>query len=248
MKKIINLTFIWILFVFALDVKAQIDPYSTENVDYLKAKFLFYDNIVEATVVSVQIDNVNGNIVNKIQLKIHRDYKDAFSGENVQVYIMIDDKLKSEITGKSVKSNLSHGDRIQMNPVSGISGHFFLTNIEKEESDNWFIGKWYGYPNRELYDLIKTYKGDDKSTDVYFYNNLYHQYGLLISPFRWGDLESLYSFLGNVDIVPQKVYTPISVIYYAPPNPLTPVISIDSISNLDKIRGEEKQRKAEKKN
>jgi hypothetical protein len=222
-KTILQIVIFW---MFSISVNAQTDDaYAPSVVEGIQNYFNKYDAVIEATVISTEIKKINGRYLNKVNLNIHRDYKGSFTSGQIIVYMLLDDKLKSELNGKTVQNTFprvkqaraSHLQRPAMNPVTGISGHFFLRNYEYLEKKRWLISEWDAYPNKKHYELIQEYKGADQWTDVYYFNNLYHLYGVFISTLRWDSLENLYSYLHSVGLIPINIYVPVSIDYFAPP-------------------------------
>jgi hypothetical protein len=251
MKKIVlSLFFISVNFLSFAQIRT-INPLDTKIIAESQVHFSHYSGIIEATVLSTNLENIDGEFINRIQLKIHRIYKGDFYEEIIVVNMTPTSKLILEKTGiNQAKMIVSHGDGIMINPIKDLTGFFFLTKGHFSSSNSWYVRRWSAYPNEAKYHFL--YKQDGRVVDYpqWYESNLLYKYAIDGSLGGFETLIELYNYIENIFGSPSTTFSNAEIEFYTSPNMRILPSSIARNTQLDsenRAKGLLKQKESEKK-
>jgi hypothetical protein len=251
MKKIIiSLFFISVNFLSFAQIRT-INPLDTKIIAESKVHFSHYSGIIEATVLSTNLENIDGEFINRIQLKIHRIYKGDFYEEIIVVNMTPTSKLILEKTGETHPSCFSvHGYCPIPNPTEGITGLFYINNKLFKTSNVKDIQSWSAYPNEAKYHF--SYKQDGRVVDYpqWYESNLLYKYAIDGSLGGFESLIELYNYIENIFGGPSTTFSNAEIEFYTSPNMRVLPSSIPRNTQLDnenRAKGLLKQKESEEK-
>ncbi|MFT6844177.1 MAG: hypothetical protein ACJAUV_000349 [Flavobacteriales bacterium] len=251
MKKIIlSLFFISVNFLSFAQIKT-INPLDTKIIAESKVHFSHYSGIIEATVLSTNLENIDGEFINRIQLKIHRIYKGDFSEEIIVVNMTPKSKLILEKTGiNQAEMEVSHGDGIMLNPIKDLTGFFFLTKGHFSSSNSWFVRRWNAYPNKERYDFFFKQLGDIVNHPQWYNRGSFYKFSFYAEIGGFESLIELYNYIENIFGGPSTTFSNAEIEFYTSPNMRVLPSSIPRNTQLDnenRAKGLLKQKESEEK-
>jgi hypothetical protein len=220
------------------------NPYDSLVVKTVTDCFNLHPASVEATVVSTQLDSVDGRLLNIITIKLHRSYSSDISNETEVVYMIPDYVTLKNAGAIPISKNgiqigpchSSHGGCPYYNPEAGITGHFFLVKKIDNGQERWYINEWIGYPNRAHYDYIRSRNGITVDFPRIHQPNSYYTYSVFGNAGEWNSLDELHSYLSSIDIKPVVQFNVPAIERYVPLSPREKMkLKSDSIDALRKI-------------